>query len=180
MSNNYRPSILTFILISLLSLMNIYAIRQLTIQDTSVFSTSARLRIPLIKPRPAGMAALYWHPKSDDTSMIAPDEDVHGLAQIRTMGAFIIMTLSLSGLAPNTTHMASLHAGSCAFQGPVLYALQPVVADAQGDAMTITTLNVHTLTTTHISINVYEAGTMTALKTPQGFNSIVCGDVKTP
>jgi hypothetical protein len=96
------------------------------------------------------------------------------------MGAFIIVTLSLSGLAPNTTHMASLHAGSCAFQGPVLYGLQPVVADAQGDAMTITTLNVYTLTTTHISINVYEAGTMTALKTPQGFNSIVCGDVKTP
>jgi hypothetical protein len=114
------------------------------------------------------------------TSTIALNEDVHGLAQIRTMGAFIIVTLSLSGLAPNTTHMASLHAGSCAFQGPVLYGLQPVVADAQGDAMTITTLNVHTLTTTHISINVHEAGTMIALKTSQGFNSIACGDVKTP
>jgi hypothetical protein len=163
MSYNNRPFILAFILISLLCIADTSAIRQLTTQDTSVFSTSTRLRISLIK----------------QASTHSPDENVRGLAQIRTMGAFIIVTLSLSGLAPKTTYMSSLHAGSCAFQGPALYGLQPVVADAQGDAMTMTTLNVYTLTTTHVSINVYEAGTPTALKTPQGFSSIVCGDVKT-
>jgi hypothetical protein len=283
MSYNNRPSIIAFILISLLCLADICALRQLIAQNPTIFSTSARLRIPLVQQSPRGIAVLQWNPKNDELwvtitvtelvpasihrislftdtcihtgqvvsslnplvanahgvgssqtimhsvangipltgwaikisngstlatglaarsilcgnvsgvhmiargtqsahvllmSTLSPNESVHGLAQIRAMGAFIIVTLSLSGLAPKTTHMASLHTGSCTFHGPVLYRLQPVFADVQGNAMTTTTLNVHALTTIHISIKVHEAGTLTALKTPQGFSSIACGDVK--
>jgi CHRD domain len=107
---------------------------------------------------------------------ISPDENVHGMAQISRMDQTIIVTLSLSGMAPNTTHLAHIHAGSCAAQGPVLFPLKPIVADAQGRAMTITTITVHTLPPAHWYINVHEAGTMAAMMTPQGFLPIACGN----
>ena len=105
----------------------------------------------------------------------SPDEHVHGLAQIRFMDRTIIITLSLSGLAPNTTHMAHIHAGSCAVQGPVLYPLQPVTADAQGNAMTVTTIQVKAVVPARWYINIHEAATMAAMMNPSGFNPIACG-----
>jgi CHRD domain len=107
---------------------------------------------------------------------ISPDENVHGMAQVRLMGQTLLVTLSLSGMAPNTTHLAHIHAGSCAAQGPVLFPLKPLVADAQGRAMTITTITVHTLPPAHWYINVHEAGTMAAMTNPQGFLPIACGN----
>jgi hypothetical protein len=106
---------------------------------------------------------------------------VHGMAQVSMMDGQIIVTVSLSGMAPNTTHLAHIHAGSCAAQGPVLFPLKPIVADAQGRAMTVSTITVHTLPPhtlppAHWYINVHEAGTMAAMMTPQGFNPIACGD----
>jgi CHRD domain len=107
---------------------------------------------------------------------ISPDENVHGMAQVSVMGQTIIVALSLSGMAPNTTHLAHIHMGSCAAQGPVLFPLEPVVADAQGRAMTVTILTVHTLPPAHWYINVHEAGTMAGMQTTSGFNPIACGD----
>ncbi len=100
---------------------------------------------------------------------ISPDENVQGMAQVSVMGQTIIVTLSLSGMAPNTTHMAHIHTGSCAAQGPVLFPLKPIVADAQGRAMTVTTITVHTLPPAHWYINVHEAGTTAGMQTTSGF-----------
>ena len=43
---------------------------------------------------------------------ISPDENVHGMAQVSVMGQTIIVALSLSGMAPNTTHLAHIHGSS--------------------------------------------------------------------
>jgi hypothetical protein len=110
------------------------------------------------------------------TTTISPDENVQGMAQVSVMDQIITVTLSLHGLAPNTTHMAHIHIGTCAAQGPVLFALRPVVADAQGNAMTVTRITDHTLPPAQWYINVHEAGTMAAMMTPEGFNPIACGD----
>lgn len=172
MSHTNRQFIIASLLISLLCLVDVSAISLLIRQDTSVFSTSTRLRIPL-KTTTYGMqgaSVLLVSPH-------APDENVHGLAQIRPIGAFIIVTLSLSDLAPKTTYLASLHAGNCVLQGPVVFPLQSLITDAQGSAMSITTLNVHTLRTTHLSITIDKTNTTTVMKRPQGFTSIACGDV---
>lgn len=170
-----RQLIVAGLLITVLCVLNISAMRQLLQQDTSVFSTVARLRIPLTTTTDKAQSVPVRL-----MSTRSPAENAHGLAQIRTMGAFIIVTLSLSGLAPNTTYEASLQTGDCASQGPVVFPLQPLLADMQGDAMTITTLNVHTLTTTHISINVHKADPTATIKRLQALSSIACGDVKTP
>jgi hypothetical protein len=101
---------------------------------------------------------------------------VQGMALVSVMDQTLTVTVSLRGLAPNTTHMAHLHAGSCAKQGPVLFALKPMVADAQGNVMTVTTITGHTLPPAPWYLNVHEAGTMAAMMTPEGFTPIVCGD----
>jgi hypothetical protein len=110
------------------------------------------------------------------TTTISPDENVQGMAQVSVMDQTITVTLSLHGLAPNTTHMAHIHIGTCAAQGPVLFALQLVVADAQGNAMTVTRITGHTLPPAQWYINIHEAGTMPGRMTPSGFNPIACGE----
>jgi hypothetical protein len=109
----------------------------------------------------------------------APDEAVQGTASVTVEKTAV--TLTISGLTPNTKHMAHIHAGSCASQGPVVLSLQPVVADAQGHSTTKTTLDVNTITAlpaTQFYINVHEAGTMDEMKTQQGFNPIACGNIE--
>ena len=44
----------------------------------------------------------------------------------------LTVKISLIGLAPNSTHPAHIHSGSCANQGAVVYPLQNVIADAHG------------------------------------------------
>ncbi|MBA2392044.1 MAG: CHRD domain-containing protein [Ktedonobacteraceae bacterium] len=109
-------------------------------------------------------------------STISPDENVHGMAQVQRMDQTITVTLSLSGLVPKSMHMAHIHAGTCAAQGPVLFPLQAVVADALGNAMVVTRITGHTLLPQQWYVNVHEAATIAAMMTPQGFLPIACGD----
>jgi hypothetical protein len=44
---------------------------------------------------------------------MGPNESVHGSAQIRIENKEVIVKITVSGLAPNTTHMAHIHAGTC-------------------------------------------------------------------
>jgi hypothetical protein len=107
-----------------------------------------------------------------------PDESVHGSAQIQMESNKVIVTIKVSGLAPNTTHMAHIHAGTCQAQGAVVYPLQAVVADAQGNATSTTVINnPQNFTGSRLYINIHEAATMNGLTTQTGFNPIACGNI---
>ena len=106
------------------------------------------------------------------------DESAHGEAQLSLQNDTLVVNLTMSGLAPNTAHMAHIHAGSCESQGAVVYPLQLVVADGKGNATVTTTINdMKTFPTTPLYINIHEAGTMSGMSTQTGFNPIACGNI---
>lgn len=109
---------------------------------------------------------------------MAPNESVHGNAQVHIGDNKVTVTIKVSGLAPNSTHMAHIHAGTCQLQGAVVYPLQPVVADASGNATSTTTIsNPKNFTSSRLYINIHEAASMNGLTTQTGFNPIACGNI---
>jgi Cu/Zn superoxide dismutase len=111
----------------------------------------------------------------------SPDEHVAGQATLSLSGGKLHVVVHLSGLIPGSTHMAHIHAGTCAQQGPVAYPLNPVVADGHGNGTSTTTVSLVSFPSGHFYLNVHEAGTMTgkdSMATQQGFNPIACGDLK--
>jgi CHRD domain len=98
-----------------------------------------------------------------------------GKAQLSLSGTTLTVTVTLSGLEPNSTHAAHIHKGSCESQGAVVYPLDNVVADASGNANVKTTVNnVSTIPSTGWYVNVHRT---TALSTQTGFDPIACGNV---
>jgi len=84
-------------------------------------------------------------------------------------------------LAPNSTHIAHIHSGSCEAQGPVLYPLSPVHADGIGFASSTTVVpNVSSIPGTGWYVNVHRAATMDELTSSQGgFDPIACANIST-
>ncbi len=108
----------------------------------------------------------------------APDEAVYGNAQVSVENNKLVVKLTLHGLVPQSTYMAHIHAGSCQAQGAVVYPLKPVVADANGDAISTTIINnVQTISASSLYVNVHEAGSMDGMSTQSGFNPIACGNI---
>jgi hypothetical protein len=102
-------------------------------------------------------------------------ETVSGTAQLSLTGTTLTVTLTLSGLEPNSAHAAHIHAGSCESQGAVVYPLTSVVADASGNATVMTTINnVSSIPSSGWYVNVHHS---TALSTQTGFDPIACGNV---
>jgi hypothetical protein len=64
---------------------------------------------------------------------------VSGTGQIVKSAASFTVTIKLTGMAPNSSHISHLHAGRCAQPGGIAYALQQVIADSAG-AATVTTV----------------------------------------
>ena len=65
---------------------------------------------------------------------------VFGTGQIvKGIGSFTL-TIELTGMAPNSSHVSHLHSGRCAQPGGIAYALQQVIADASGAATVTTTV----------------------------------------
>jgi hypothetical protein len=112
-----------------------------------------------------------------------PDEAVSGTASIRISGHKVVIDLIIHGLISGSiqkTHMAHIHAGTCQSQGSVVYSLNPVLVDTQGNGKsetTITPKSIQNFTTSLLYINVHEAATMNGLTTQTGFNPIACGNI---
>jgi hypothetical protein len=107
-----------------------------------------------LKHVPTGTAALDWDPTTQKLSV----------------------KLALSGLAPSSTHPAHIYKGSCAQQGTILQALNPVVTDAAGNGTSTTAIAnfVGGITGPGLYINVLNGPGMTAADEAQ---PIACGDV---
>jgi CHRD domain len=104
-------------------------------------------------------------------------ETVNGTAQLTLSGNQLTVKLTLSGLEPNSMHAAHIHSGSCQSQGPVVYPLTTVTADASGNASMTTTITITglpSIPTTGWYVNVHHS---TALSTQTGFDPIACGNV---
>ncbi len=103
-------------------------------------------------------------------------ESVNGTAHLTLSGKTLTVRLIVSGLEPNSSHEAHIHSGSCASQGPVVYPLQTVTADASGHANVTTTIkNVTSIPSSGWYVHLHHS---TALSTQTGFDPIACGDVK--
>lgn len=123
-------------------------------QGTATATSAAKnMATAALKHVPQGMATISW----DSTS--------YGLT----------VKLSLIGLAPNSTHPAHVHSGSCTKQGPVVYTLNNVLGDARGVGSSTTVIqNVKTIPASGWYVNV-QNGPGDA--PPDQAVSIVCNDL---
>jgi hypothetical protein len=109
-------------------------------------------------------------------TLLAPmkNSKVTGAVAVMTSTTPGMMTVAVtvSGLKPNTTHAEHIHSGSCANQGPVVYPLANLVADAQGDAMAISTIKVGSAPTKGFYVNVHD--------TDSAMTVLACGNLHNP
>ncbi len=105
----------------------------------------------------------------------SPSETVNGMAQLTLSGSTLTVKLTVSGLEPNSSHAAHIHTGSCASQGPVIYPLSTVTANAQGNSSTTTTIpKVTSIPSSGWYVNVHHSAN---ISTQTGYDPIACGDV---
>ena len=102
-------------------------------------------------------------------------ETVNGMTQLTLSGSTLTVKLTVSGLEPNSSHAAHIHTGSCASQGPVIYPLSTVTANAQGNSSTTTTIpKVTSIPSSGWYVNVHHSAN---ISTQTGYDPIACGDV---
>ena len=110
----------------------------------------------------------------------AANESASGTAQLSIASGKLTVKITMSGLAPNSTHIAHVHKGSCEAQGAVLYPLTSVVADASGKGTPTTVVpNVSSIPAKGWYVNVHLGSTTDDLNTQTGFDPIACGNVVT-
>lgn len=107
----------------------------------------------------------------------APDQQASGAATLSIHDATLTVTVTAQHLAPNSTHPGHIHAGSCQRQTPgtVVYPLQPLAADAHGNARAVTVI--HSVTTIPSSgwyVNIHRGS---PLGETWNFDPILCGNV---
>ncbi len=103
-------------------------------------------------------------------------QNASGTTQLSLSGTTLTVTTTLSGLAPNSSHDAHIHSGSCTMQGYVVYPLNPIKADGKGNATTTTTIkNVTSIPASGWYINIHNGTTMS---NQTSFDPIACGNVK--
>jgi len=100
---------------------------------------------------------------------------VAGTGQIvKGTGSFTV-TIKLTGMAPNSSHISHVHTGACAKPGGIAYALQQVVADSSGAATVTSTVSVdYAIPAGGGHVNVHHGPDFTA---PANGPSISCGDL---
>lgn len=105
----------------------------------------------------------------------AKGQDASGTTQLRIVGHTLTVKMTVIGLEPNSEHMAHIHSGTCLSQGPVVYTLPVIKADASGKAtITATFQNVPNIPANGWYVNVHRG---TDLSTQTGFDPIACGNV---
>lgn len=88
-------------------------------------------------------------------------------------------TLNLAGLPPYSTHPAHIHLGNCTMMGNILYPLNDVVADGQGNYVGTTIIQnvMNGIPATGWYINVHHGP---GLATPNQMAPISCGNIVNP
>jgi hypothetical protein len=63
-----------------------------------------------------------------------------GTITVSSQSGSMTVELKVTGLLPTSRHVSHIHIGSCAARGKIIFALNPVIADGQGEADAKTTL----------------------------------------
>jgi Cu/Zn superoxide dismutase len=112
------------------------------------------------------------------TGTSAPNQSASGSTQLSIADGKLTVTTTLSGLVPNSTHVAHIHEGSCEAQGKVLYPLNAVVADANGKGTSTTTIDqITSIPSSGWYVTVHLGGTADELSTQTGSDPIACGNI---
>lgn len=90
-----------------------------TTAPLSSSASNGTIASAILKRMPEGAATISW------------DQHSQGLT----------IKITLIGVAPNSTHPANIHAGSCEKQGAIVHPLQNVVADAHGVGASTTVID---------------------------------------
>jgi hypothetical protein len=94
---------------------------------------------------------------------------------VRGAGGSFTVTIKLTGLAPNSSHVSHLHAGSCGVPGGIAFALQQVIADSAGTATITTTVPAgYVVPASGWYVNVHHGPDFSA---PANAPSDSCGDL---
>jgi len=109
---------------------------------------------------------------------IAPNESASGTAALSLVNSKLALKITLTGLQPNSTHIAHIHFGSCDAQGPIAVMLNPVVADAQGNGTSITPINNLPSSAKGLYVNVHLGSAMSQLSQSVYFDPIACGNMQ--
>lgn len=105
------------------------------------------------------------------------NENAVGDSKLSVENNTLTVTLNVSGLVPNSTHAAHIHAGNCNYTKKVLYDLSPLQVDINGNATkTMTFSGVSSIPASGWDINVHYS---TDLSTQTGYNPVLCGNVTT-
>src|ERR1700730_3841055 len=85
------------------------------------------------------------------------------------------VSITLTGLVPNSSHVSHVHIGTCANQGGIAYALLEVVADSSGNA-TARSTGAYSYTTARTGwyVNVHSGPDMSETEYTA---SVSCGDL---
>jgi Cu/Zn superoxide dismutase len=127
-----------------------------TATSTSTGATGGNKANATLKHLPYGTSTFSWNPTAKA----------------------LTVKISLTGLAPSSTHPAQIYSGSCAKQGPVVYSLNAVMANAKGVGTSTTAIkNVNTVKATGWYIDVHNGPGLTAADEAV---SIVCSDLTLP
>jgi CHRD domain len=95
---------------------------------------------------------------------------------VKGTGSFIV-TIKLTGLEPNSSHISHVHNGACAKAGGIAYPLSQVVADSSGAAVAQSTVPVdYSVPAGGWYVNVHHGPD---LSVPANGPSISCGDLST-
>ena len=97
-----------------------------------------------------------------------------GTISVFAAAATVTIELHITGLAPDSSHVSHVHSGSCQKVGGIIFALNQVVVDGNGDADTRTTLQAkYPPATGHWYVVVHAGPDM------QGSNSayLLCGNL---
>jgi len=97
---------------------------------------------------------------------------------INSQKSSLTVKIFLFGLAPNSTHMAHIHKGSCEAQGPIIHTLKAINADSVGFGTTTTTIpKVSSIPDTGWYVNIHRGSTADSLSMQTGLDPIACGNI---
>lgn len=130
---------------------------------TLVLSAAPRVTNAAAQPRttmmsPYGAAAITSQAGSKVTGAVAITKAAGGL----------MVVVSAAGLKPMGSYPEHIHAGSCGGNGKIAYPLAQLVADAHGNATSVTTIKAMNVPAMGWYINVHD---------PKTFVPIGCGNV---
>jgi hypothetical protein len=98
-----------------------------------------------------------------------------GTADVAKGSDSFTLTVKLTGLAPNSSHIAHIHAGRCAAPGGVAFALQQLIADPSGGSTMVTVVPTgYSVPLSGWYVNIHRGPDFSA---PANAPSISCGDM---